>query len=241
MWTMNDVEEGMFVTSSDGQRMGKVIRCDSETFVVEKGALFPKDYELRYEYIRDVKDGNIEYLLHEDLARTPGAVHAASAPEKVATLPTGGVAAAAARDADTEQELRIPLLKEEMDVEKFQRESGHVKIHKAVHTEEKHFSIPLRREELVIEHVAGVNRESALSAEGAFEDQTLDITLQEEDVRVGKHAVLREEVVVRKVSRSIERDAAASLRTEDLEIEDTRLDTPTSPRTSGYAAPPTRH
>jgi uncharacterized protein (TIGR02271 family) len=135
-------------------------------------------------------------------------------------------------------------MREEMDVEKFSRESGHVKIHKAVHVEEKHFSIPLRREELVIEHIAGPVREGALSAEGegAFEETTLDIVLQEEDVRIGKHAVVREEVVVRKVARAIEKDAAASLRSEDLEIEDTRLRTPPSPASSGYAsASPTRH
>ena len=73
-----------------------------------------------------------------------------------------GRAERSAERADEEQELRIPLMREEMDVEKFSRESGHVKIHKAVHVEEKHFSIPLRREELVIEHIAGPVREGAL-------------------------------------------------------------------------------
>lgn len=316
MWTMNEVEEGMFVTSTDGQRIGKVIRCDSETFVVEKGTLFPKDYELRYEYIKDVKDGGIEYMLTEDLARGGGGAKSFTerASQKVAGLPGAAAAAASAVAAKTrsamgashpsesgtkvrtesseggetdrefrareevreerdereelrageraelpsereelraerasfrereDQELHIPLMREEMDVEKFSRESGHVKIHKAVHVEEKHFSVPLRREELVIEHIAGGGREGALSAaaEGAFEEATMDIVLQEEDVRVGKHAVLREEVIVRKVTRAIEKDAAASLRSEDLEIEDTRLHTP--PASSGYAsASPTRH
>lgn len=277
IWTMNDVEEGMFVTSTDGQRIGKVIRCDSETFVVEKGTLFPKDYELRYEYVKDIKDGGIEYMLTEDLARSGGAAKS-SVGEKVASLPGAAAAAAAAvaskakaavnaevgaKDraesaavsraelseregstlaAEEEQELRIPLLKEEMDIEKFSRESGHVKLHKAVHTEEKHFTVPLRREELIIEHIASAARGDALDASGAFEEATLDITLQEEDVRVGKHAVLREEVVVRKVARAIERDAAASLRSEDLEIEDTRLHTAAIPKAAGYVpASPTRH
>lgn len=304
MWTMNEVEEGMFVTSTDGQRIGKVIRCDSETFVVEKGTLFPKDYELRYEYIKDVKDGGIEYMLTEDLARSGGGAKsfAEKATQKVASLPGAAAAAASAvaaktraamgashpsesgarirkessedeelreekeelraeeraelrsereelraeraevRQASEEQELHIPLMREEMDVQKFSRESGHVRIHKAVHVEEKHFSVPLRREELVIEHIAGPASEGAVSAsgEGAFEEATLDIVLQEEDLRVGKHAVLREEVVVRKVTRAIEKDAAASLRSEDLEIEDTRLHTP--PASGGYAsASPTRH
>jgi uncharacterized protein (TIGR02271 family) len=279
MWTMKDVEEGMFVTSTDGRRIGKVIRCDTETFVVEKGTLFPKDYELRYEYVKDIRDGKIDYMLSEDLASSGKQDLAESGSTagskvkgvaaKVAGLPAAVGAAAArakgrepdtslreeeeaeatgrqtfasreaersarsaevtAHEADTSDELRIPLMKEEIDVEKFQRDSGHVRIHKAVRVEEKHFSVPLRREELVIEHIAATGQEGAYSAAGAFEDQTMDIALQEEDIRVGKHSVLREEVVVRKVSRAVEKDAAASLRTEDLEIEDTRQ----RPRGSG--------
>ena len=50
-WDRNSVREGMFVTSTKGERIGKVIRRDDDTFVVEKGTLFPKDYELRYDHI----------------------------------------------------------------------------------------------------------------------------------------------------------------------------------------------
>src|SRR5262249_47976224 len=52
-----------------GERIGKVIRCDPETFVVEKGVFFPKDYELRYDYIVDSKDGTIVYSLSDLLER----------------------------------------------------------------------------------------------------------------------------------------------------------------------------
>jgi uncharacterized protein (TIGR02271 family) len=127
-------------------------------------------------------------------------------------------------------------MREEMDVEKVQRESGHVRIRKAIKTEERRINVPLRREEVVIEHVSASTREGAATA-GAFEDRIVDIPLHEEELRVGKHAVVREEVVVRTVSQSVDREAAASLRSEDLEVEDTRPLPKVPPSGTGYGAP----
>jgi hypothetical protein len=57
----------MFVMGTQGERIGKVIRCDDDTFVVEKGVFFPKDYELRYDHIADVSGGTIRYALTDFL------------------------------------------------------------------------------------------------------------------------------------------------------------------------------
>ena len=64
-WDRDSVREGMFVTSTKGERIGKVIRRDVDTFVVEKGTLFPKDYELRYDHIAGLSGGEISYSLDE--------------------------------------------------------------------------------------------------------------------------------------------------------------------------------
>src|SRR6185436_11190900 len=61
------VRNGMFVMGTQGERIGKVIRCDSDTFVVEKGVFFPKDYELRYDHITDISGGTIRYALTDFL------------------------------------------------------------------------------------------------------------------------------------------------------------------------------
>lgn len=271
-WDREGIREGMLVTSSTGERIGKVIRCDAETFVVEKGTLFPKDFELRYDHITDVKaDGSITYSLAEYLEREKLTTKAAEPTklEKVAAalgvnpegraaemteerLETkeerleaeeegrleaeGGLAAAegglAAKETRAEsrtadQEIHIPLLKEELDIEKFAYESGRVKIHKGVKVEERHFTVPVRREEVIVEHVSTREWEpatsmSATKASTAFEDQTMDIPLYEEDIRVGKHPVVREEVVIRTVSHAVDVEGSASLRSEEAEIEDTR-------------------
>ena len=64
-WDRDSVREGMFVTSTKGERIGKVIRRDVDMFVVEKGTLFPKDYELRYDHIAGLSGGEISYSLNE--------------------------------------------------------------------------------------------------------------------------------------------------------------------------------
>jgi uncharacterized protein (TIGR02271 family) len=227
----------MFVMGTQGERIGKVIRCDGdETFVVEKGVFFPKDYELRYDHVTDISGGTVRYALTDFLrGRSPEPKR--SAPEATGTDGTTAVAAptAAATVAATiagealprpgpaaeRDEIRIPLMREEIGIEKVARESGHVRIHKTVHTEERHFSVPVTREEVEIEHVP-IGRDTASSGGRAFEEDTLDVPLYEEEVRVSKHQVLDEEVVVRTIARSEQRQASATLRHEEAEIEDTR-------------------
>ncbi len=43
------IREGMTVRSSDGRKLGKVIRCGADEFIIEKGFFFPKDYVARYD------------------------------------------------------------------------------------------------------------------------------------------------------------------------------------------------
>ena len=171
----DSVRNGMFVMGTQGERIGKVIRCNDETFVVEKGVFFPKDYELRYDHITDVTGGTIRYALTDFLrGRTPEEAKAGFGDGR---RPCAGRRGDCSRDdcdtasgtsADRDRdEIRIPLLREEIGIEKVARESGHVRIHKTVVTEEKHFSVPVTREEVVIEHVA-IGRDATLTGDDAF-------------------------------------------------------------------------
>jgi uncharacterized protein (TIGR02271 family) len=229
-WDKDSVRNGMFVMGTQGERIGKVIRCNSDTFVVEKGVFFPKDYELRYDHITDVAGGTIRYALTDFLRGReiePAKAAAPAAATSTAAASAAGAAetAASARRADTSadrDEIRIPLLREEIGIEKVARESGHVRIHKTIHTEEKRFSVPVTREEVIIEHVA-VGRDAAPSnGDGAFHEDTVDVPLYEEEVRISKRPIVEEEVVIRTVARSIEREGSAMLRHEEAEVEDTR-------------------
>jgi uncharacterized protein (TIGR02271 family) len=226
----DNVRTGMFVMGTQGERIGKVIRCDEETFVVEKGVFFPKDYELRYDHITDTSGGTIRYALTDFLrGRAPEQARSQATSPAAAGAGAASAAAAATTTATTRRadkasdgdEIRIPLMREELGIEKVARESGHVRIHKTVHTEEKHFSVPVTREEVVIEHIA-VGRDAGLTGDAAFKEDLVDVPLYEEEVRVSKRPVLEEEVVVRTVARSVEREGSALLRHEEAEVEDTR-------------------
>jgi uncharacterized protein (TIGR02271 family) len=270
-WDRNSVQEGMIVTSTTGDRIGKVIRCDAETFIVEKGALFPKDYQLRYDHITGTSsDGSLVYTLSDELgveARRPATEAAATRPsETVAEASAARESRAEAREsraeasmpmasapiptetaAEGDHEVRIPLLREELDVEKYAYESGRVRIHKGVKVEERHFTVPVRREEVVVEHIstkdwAPDSERGATEASSAFQDQDLDIPLYEEDIRVGKHSVVREEFVVRTIAHAVDVEGSASLRSEEANIEDTRTRPGLSARggngsSAGYGAP----
>jgi uncharacterized protein (TIGR02271 family) len=237
-WDKDNVRNGMFVMGTQGERIGKVIRCDQETFVVEKGVFFPKDYELRYDHITDIAGGTIRYALSdylrgrnlEEIAPTAASAPArATATAATATAATASAATAAApapaarraEKATDRDEIRIPLMREEIGIEKVARESGHVRIHKTVRTEEKRFSVPVTREEVVIEHVA-VGRDAGTTGDASFKEDTVDVPLYEEEVRVSKRPYLEEEVVVRTVAHSVEREGSAMLRHEEAEVEDTR-------------------
>ena len=129
----------------------------------------------------------------------------------------------ASQSAETgDHEMRIPLMQEELEIEKVPHESGHVRIHKGVKTEERHFTVPVRREEIVIEHVTAFAGGAGTGEPGTFEDQVVDITLHEEEIDVTKRPVLRKEIVVRTVAHSVEKEATATLRHEEADVEDTR-------------------
>ena len=248
-WDKENVRNGMFVMGTQGERIGKVIRCNNDTFVVEKGVFFPKDYELRYDHVTDIAGGTIRYALTDFLrGRDIETAKPAATTAATATGASTATATATTRRAETSDrdEIRIPLLREEIGIEKVAREAGHVRIHKTVHTEEKHFSVPVTREEIVIEHVA-VGRDATPSGgDGSFLEDTVDVPLYEEEVRVSKRPILEEEVVVRTVARSIEREGSALLRHEEAEVEDTRKSASGSTDASDddyvdYLEPETRH
>jgi uncharacterized protein (TIGR02271 family) len=223
-WSSSQIKEGMIVTTSTGDRLGKVVSCGPETFVIEKGRFSPKDYELRYDHILSVDSGGITYTLGDlESERTleSGPPPEAQAPLETQAAPRESLEAN--EESTARREVRIPLMDEEIGIEKVARESGHVRIHKTVRIEQKHITVPVTREDVVIERVAAGNGgEPPRASDALFQEQTLDVPLYEEEVRISKRPRLREQMVVRTVVQAVQRDASADLRHEDAEIEDTR-------------------
>jgi hypothetical protein len=53
------IRDGMTVYSSDGERLGKVIRRSGDTLLIEKGLFFKKDYLARFADVERVEDDRI--------------------------------------------------------------------------------------------------------------------------------------------------------------------------------------
>ncbi|MBI5544698.1 MAG: hypothetical protein HY901_12470 [Deltaproteobacteria bacterium] len=51
------ISEGMPVHSADGQNLGRVIKCNPDKFLIEKGPFFPQEYEADYEEVVLVRNG----------------------------------------------------------------------------------------------------------------------------------------------------------------------------------------
>ena len=135
--------------------------------------------------------GTIRYALTDFLrGRTPEAAKPAPAtvagPALVGTATCGGddrdTASGASADRD---EIRIPLLRRRSESRRSRANRDTCGIHKMVVTEEKRFSVPVTREEIVIEHVA-IGRDAALTGDDAFVEDTVEVALYEEEVRVSK-------------------------------------------------------
>jgi uncharacterized protein (TIGR02271 family) len=156
-----------------------------------------------------------------------------------ATEPRGEALRADALKEGREEEMRLTLMDEEMAIEKVARETGHVRIRKEVRVEEKHVTVPVLVEEVIIERVP-VGRDAERDTELAFRDQELDLALHDEEIRVVKRPVVREELRIRKLVHSENRDASASLRHEDVKVDDSAHPGPFPFRT-GEASRTDRH
>jgi len=54
-----EIKSGMHVYSKDKKSLGRIISLNEESFTVEQGVFFPKDFSFRYEEIENISEGNI--------------------------------------------------------------------------------------------------------------------------------------------------------------------------------------
>lgn len=200
--TRRDVKEGMVVRAADGEKLGKVVRCDQEGFIVEKGIFFPRDYIARYADVTDVRDDEI--YLRSRLADFRDAES-----RNVESTPRAGV----------REQVSVPVAEEELTAEKRSKEAGAVHLRKEVRTERKNIAVPVTREEVRVERVPAGGRE-VRPGEATFQESEVTVPVREEEVEIRKRPVVREEVRVSKTPRQEERIASAEVRKETAEVEE---------------------
>lgn len=222
---MQGVQEGMTVRTADGEKLGKIVTCESDRFIIEKGFFFPKDYLARYDDVAEIREDEVHLRLSADQLRKLGEEAAAepageagmSAGREIppsATTPGEGFAS---RAAGVSENLSVPVAEEELTAEKRSREAGAVRVRKDVVTERRDVSVPVTREEVHVERVpAG---QEAKPGEATFQEGSVTVPIREEEVEIRKRPVVRERVNVSKTSRQEERRAEADVRKEEVDIE----------------------
>lgn len=115
----------------------------------------------------------------------------------------------------TGAEQTVQLREEEIHARKQPVQTGEVKVRKEVITEQRSIEVPVEREEVVIERrpVSGPARGGDLRAE------EIRIPVKEEQVRVEKDMVVKEEVKIGKRKVQDTEQVAATVRKEQLRVE----------------------
>ncbi|WP_309896985.1 YsnF/AvaK domain-containing protein [Archangium sp.] len=237
LFQRSQLMEGMTVRSSDGEKLGRVFSLGDDSFHIEKGLFFPKDYLVRYADISDIRNGEI-ILLHgrDNLRRLSsegkygttaglGTSTAATTGLGTSTAATAGLGTSTAAadlrtDASTTarhtEEVTIPVHKEELDITKREVQSGEVRVHKEVVQEVETVKVPVRKERVRVERRDVNPDRPAMNA--SFQDETVVVPVRAEEVDVHKRAVVDEEVVIRKDSIEEERRVDEPLRHEKVDI-----------------------
>jgi uncharacterized protein (TIGR02271 family) len=191
----------MTVYSSDGERLGRVAALGSESFIIEKGHFFPKEYEARYSDVASLAGGEIR------LTRDKASLHVGEVgpgPVRVPGATTG--------------ERRVPLVEEEALPVAQREQVGEVRVHKHVVTDEKTITVPVVREEVRVERVVVEPVEAAPASE-AFVDETITVPVMSESVEVVKRPIVREEVRITKERVPSSEQVSTEVRREVADIE----------------------
>ena len=108
----------------------------------------------------------------------------------------------------------IQLKEEQLRVTKTPVETGDVKVRKEVHTDHRTVTVPVEREEVVVER-----RPAAGTTSGEVKAEEIRIPVKEEKVNVSKETVAREEVRVAKRKVRDTKEVSDDVRREELVVE----------------------
>jgi uncharacterized protein (TIGR02271 family) len=108
----------------------------------------------------------------------------------------------------------IQLKEEHLRADKERVNTGEVEVRKEVHTERKQISVPVEREEVVIER-----RPAGGRATGAMKSEEIRIPVKEERVHVTKEPVVKEEVTVGKRKVRDTKTVGGDVKKEELVVE----------------------
>jgi uncharacterized protein (TIGR02271 family) len=205
-WTTGTAKDlrGAEVHGADGDKVGTVSAVYPGYIVVEKGLFFPTDYYIPMSAVASYDTDRVYLNVSKDAALGRGwdvrPVDLETATVGTATATTDTFTETdrlAAARIESDEEIRIPVMEEELTATVRPREAGAVRIEKDVVAEERTLEVPVTEERLRVERRV-VDRPVSAADAGAFEETVIEVPLRSETVDVQKQARVAEEVVVGK-------------------------------------------
>lgn len=119
-------------------------------------------------------------------------------------------------DSDT---VVIPIIAEEASFQKHTVDTGGVRVHTTVHERVETVNEPLMYEEVTVERITVNRRLEGEAPVVRQEGDTLIIPILEEVLVVEKRLVLKEELHVRRIQKTVTQPRQVTLRHEEAEVE----------------------
>jgi len=224
--------EGEAVFDVDGDKVGAVHEYNAQEgyLVIQKGWLFPKDLYIPVDAVQRNDAEGVYLSLHKDDLEQHAYDEPPTAQTRRVNRPgvSGGAAADATAQAvdagptqtivETSNDVRVPVFEEELLVRKRDEELGRVRIHKEVLTEQQTVSAPITHEEVYVQRVPVQGRYAGVATD-AFTESDIVITVMGEELVVGKHAMVTEEVRVHKGVTAEQQDITDTVRHERVYVD----------------------
>jgi uncharacterized protein (TIGR02271 family) len=215
------------VLGSDGEKVGTVAEVQPSYLVVEKGFFFPTDYYIPLSAVASAGNGQVFLRMPKDAALQSGwdtvpdtgtlltdvEVTATGQGPAVSQTEAGGYEVAAG------DELRIPVVEEELTATVRPAETGAVRIEKRVVEEDRVLDVPVTDEQIRVERRI-VDRPVGADETQAFEEIVIDVPLTREQVELHKQARVAEEIVVTKEAVKRTERVSDTVRREEVYVDE---------------------
>ena len=186
----DQIQEGMQVYGAGDQMIGRVEKIHGDGFHVA-GQHIGRDQVMRVEHNRVYLQGT------------------GTATGRAADMATG-----AAHD-----EVRVPVVEEQLQVGKREVDLGEVEIRRRVVEEQQSVPVTLRHEEVTVEQV-GTPARPLRAGEEAFQEGTIRVPVRGEEAVVAKDAVVTGEVVVEKDVTADQRQVSDTVRRTEVDFDE---------------------
>src|SRR5215213_9479636 len=225
-YTATDIITGAEVFGADGDKVGTVAAVYPGYLVVEKGLFFPTDYYIPMSAVASYDNDQVYLNVSKDAALDRGWD---TRPVDLETATIGTTTASTDTVIDTDRigavrvegddEIRVPIMEEELTATVRPQEAGAVRIEKRVVAEDRVLEVPVTEERVRVERRV-VDRPADTTDIGAFEETVIDVPLRSETVDLEKQARVAEEVVVSKEAVQRTEQARGTVRREEVFVDE---------------------